>query len=139
MKLIFKKLYTITTAFLIFSGSVAYSQNNMALDNTQKYLSAIAALEAKGDIKGLSDALNRGFDNGLTISKAKEALSHLYAYTGFPRSLNALGCLQQVIADRKASVLSYGSAVSLLLNMTDGILADDLNIKFICTFNDDMK
>ncbi len=106
MKLIFKKFYTITAAFLIFSGSVAYSQNNMALDNTQKYLSAIAALEAKGDIKGLSDALNRGFDNGLTISKAKEALSHLYAYTGFPRSLNALGCLQQVIADRKAKGLA---------------------------------
>lgn len=46
---------------------------------------------------------------------------------------------ENVIADRKSNVLSYGSAVSLLLNMTDGILADDLNIKFICTFNDDMK
>lgn len=46
---------------------------------------------------------------------------------------------ENVIADRKSNILSYGSAVSLLLNMTDGILADDLNIKFICTFNDDMK
>ena len=46
---------------------------------------------------------------------------------------------ENVIADRKSSALNFGSAVSLLLNMTDGILADDLNIKFICTFNDDMK
>ena len=46
---------------------------------------------------------------------------------------------ENVIADRKSGRPSYGAAVSLLLNMTDGILADDLNIKFICTFNDDMK
>ena len=31
------------------------------------------------------------------------------------------------------------AAVSLLLNLTDGIMADDLNMTFICTFNDDMK
>ena len=46
---------------------------------------------------------------------------------------------ENVITDRKATTSSYGAAVSLLLNMTDGILADDLNIKFICTFNEDMK
>lgn len=40
------------------------------------------------------------------------------------------------IRDRK---IGDSAAVSLLLNMTDGILADDLNIKFICTFNEDMK
>jgi AhpD family alkylhydroperoxidase len=61
---------------------------------------AIAANEAKGNIEGLKVALNEGFDNGLTISEAKEALSQLYAYTGFPRSLNALGALQQVIKER---------------------------------------
>ena len=44
---------------------------------------------------------------------------------------------ENVIMDRKQT--SYSAAVSLLLNMTDGILSDDLGIKFICTFNDDMK
>ena len=44
---------------------------------------------------------------------------------------------ENAIKDRKTS--SSASAVSLLLNMTDGILSDDLGIKFICTFNDDMK
>lgn len=44
---------------------------------------------------------------------------------------------ENAIRDRKAS--SSASAVSLLLNMTDGLLADDLGIKFICTFNEDMK
>ena len=46
---------------------------------------------------------------------------------------------ENVIADRKSNIISNGSGVSLILNMTDGILADDLGIKFICTFNEDMK
>ncbi|MCR5139307.1 MAG: carboxymuconolactone decarboxylase family protein [Bacteroidaceae bacterium] len=73
----------------------------MALTTRQQALVAIAATEAKGDIEGLKAALNEGFAAGLTASEAKEALSQLYAYTGFPRSLNALGALQQVIVERK--------------------------------------
>ena len=34
------------------------------------------------------------------MSEVKEELSQLYAYTGFPRSLNALGVLQKVVAQR---------------------------------------
>ena len=41
------------------------------------------------------------------------------------------------IKSRKSS--GNGSAVSLILNMTDGLLSDDLCTKFICTFNDDTK
>ena len=65
-------------------------------------LAVIAALEAKGDQNGLEKAIAEALDNGLTISEAKEALSQLYAYTGFPRSLNALGTLQRVLAKRAA-------------------------------------
>ncbi|MBQ2235855.1 MAG: carboxymuconolactone decarboxylase family protein, partial [Muribaculaceae bacterium] len=73
---------------------------NMTLTTKQQALVAIAACEAKGNIEGLKIALNEGFEQGLTVSEAKEALSQLYAYTGFPRSLNALGALQQVIKER---------------------------------------
>ena len=44
---------------------------------------------------------------------------------------------ENAIRDRKVSGTS--AAVSLLLNMTDGLLSDDLGIKFICTFNEDVK
>lgn len=49
-----------------------------------------------------------------------------------------------ILEDCEDAIRSRGAnfdsgAVSLLLNMTDGILADDLSIKFICTFNEDMK
>ncbi len=78
---------------------------NMELTTKQQMLVAIAAYEAKGNIEGLKTAINEGFTQGLTVSEAKEALSQLYAYTGFPRSLNALGALQQVIQERKTAGL----------------------------------
>ena len=80
-------------------ATIASSQD-MTLSIKQQALVTIAANEAKGDIKGLKAALNDGLEQGLTVNESKEALSQLYAYTGFPRSLNALGTLQQVIKER---------------------------------------
>ena len=84
----------------LFMMSLQMKGQNMAHTTKQQALVCIAANEAKGNINGLKAALNEGFDQGLTVSEAKEALSQLYAYTGFPRSLNALGALQQVIKER---------------------------------------
>jgi len=63
-------------------------------------MTAIACYEAQGDQPSLATAINEGFDAGLTANQIKEALSQLYAYTGFPRSLNALGTLQKVMEQR---------------------------------------
>lgn len=70
------------------------------MEARKQHLATIAALEAKGDLANLENAINAGLDEGLTVNQVKEALSQLYAYTGFPRSLNALGVLQRVVADR---------------------------------------
>ena len=56
---------------------------------------------AVGDMPRLNAALNQGLDAGLTVSDAKEILVQLYAYAGFPRSLNALGELMKVVDARK--------------------------------------
>ena len=66
------------------------------------WMTAIAANEAKGDQIRLESAIHNGLEADLTVSQIKEALSQLYAYTGFPRSLNALGTLQRVVGDRQA-------------------------------------
>ncbi|MBO4530604.1 MAG: carboxymuconolactone decarboxylase family protein [Paludibacteraceae bacterium] len=65
-------------------------------------MSAIACNEAQGDLVSLESAIHNGLEADLTVSQIKEALSQLYAYTGFPRSLNALGVLQRVVDDRQA-------------------------------------
>ena len=68
----------------------------------QQAIPLIAAAMASSDMPRLNAALNRGLDAGLSISEAKEILVQLYAYAGFPKSLNALGELMQVIEARKA-------------------------------------
>ena len=73
------------------------------LTERQKGLAACACLMAQGDMKRLEPAVKSALDNGVTVNELKEAFSQLYAYTGFPRSLNALGVLGKVLEDRQAN------------------------------------
>ena len=61
----------------------------------------IASFVAVSDMPKLNAALNQGLDAGMTVSELKEVLVQLYAYAGFPRSLNALGELLKVVEARK--------------------------------------
>jgi alkylhydroperoxidase/carboxymuconolactone decarboxylase family protein YurZ len=71
------------------------------LNVKQESIIPIAAYTAKGDQDALKVALSRGLDAGLTINEIKEILVQLYAYTGFPRSLNAINSFQSVLNERK--------------------------------------
>jgi alkylhydroperoxidase/carboxymuconolactone decarboxylase family protein YurZ len=68
----------------------------------QQAIVPIAAFAAAGNIDRLSKALEHGLDNGLTVNETKEILVQLYAYAGFPRSLNALGEFMKVVEKRRA-------------------------------------
>ena len=74
--------------------------NEQALPARQQAISPIAAATAIGDMPRLNAALNEGLDAGLSVSEAKEILIQLYAYAGFPRSLNALAELMKVVESR---------------------------------------
>jgi 4-carboxymuconolactone decarboxylase len=67
----------------------------------QQTIAPIGAAMAAGDLPRLNAALNQGLDAGLAVSDAKEILVQLYAYAGFPRSLNALDELMKVVSARK--------------------------------------
>ncbi len=99
MKRIKQFAFIITFFIMIASSNYINAQSQMNIK--KQSLVTIAALEARGDLKNLEPALNQALDNGLSVNQVKEALSQLYAYTGFPRSLNALGVLQRVVADRE--------------------------------------
>lgn len=70
------------------------------LSAQQQTIPLIAAFMATSDMPKLNATLNQGLDTGLTISEAKEVLIQLYAYVGFPKSLNALGELLKVVEAR---------------------------------------
>ena len=94
----------LVAVLLLLNGNVMHAQNNQnkTLNAHQVSLASIAALTAVGDLKQLQVALNTGLDVGLTSNEIKESLVQLYAYCGFPRSLNAISTFMEVLSDRKA-------------------------------------
>ena len=109
------QIKTLAAALLIFSGSLcaapamkgATEMNQQqpvseTLTARQQAIPLIAAAMASGQMAKLNAALNQGLDAGLTLSESKEILVQLYAYAGFPRSLNGLSELMKVVDARKA-------------------------------------
>lgn len=94
------------TTLLIFSccvASTAATVNTVSetLSARQQAIPLIASFMATSNMEKLNAALNQGLDAGLTVNETKEILVQLYAYTGFPRSLNALTELMKVVEARK--------------------------------------
>lgn len=87
----------IFTTFTLFMNA----QNQQNLDKKQSSLVSISSLTAVGSLEDLKFELNKALDSGLTINEIKEALVQLYAYCGFPRSLNAINTFKTVLDERK--------------------------------------
>lgn len=71
------------------------------LDAKQESIVLIAAFTATGELQKLEHAIHEGLDAKLTISEIKEVIVQMYAYAGFPRSLNALHTFMEVLKERK--------------------------------------
>lgn len=98
-------IFLIVILAFCFSFKTLNAQQKMNtaqnLDSKQQSVVTISAFTAKGDLAQLQKALSDGLDAGLTINEIKEVLVQLYAYAGFPRSLNAITTLQTVVDGRK--------------------------------------
>ncbi|GMA47581.1 (R)-mandelonitrile lyase [Tetragenococcus muriaticus] len=68
----------------------------------QEQVTLISAFTAVGEMDSLEEAIHEGLDSGLTINEVKEVLVQLYAYAGFPRSINAINLLMDVVDEREA-------------------------------------
>ncbi len=79
----------------------AQTMKSGGLNARQEGIVTIAAFTAKGDLDKLKAALNEGLDAGLTVNEIKEVLVQLYAYAGFPRSLNGIGTFMSVMEERQ--------------------------------------
>ncbi|MDR2340241.1 MAG: carboxymuconolactone decarboxylase family protein [Deltaproteobacteria bacterium] len=95
--------YFIGTFILILSIVTtveAQTVNKQDLNTKQICMIEISAFTATGNIDKLTTALNEGLDAGLTVNEIKEILVQLYAYTGFPRSLNGINTFMTVMEER---------------------------------------
>ncbi|ABA88329.1 carboxymuconolactone decarboxylase family protein [Syntrophotalea carbinolica DSM 2380] len=90
---------------LMFSFPAIAEAKNMekvqTLNARQQAIVPIAAFTANGDLDKLKPALVDGLDAGLTVNEIKEILVQMYAYAGFPRSLNGIHAFMAVLDERQ--------------------------------------
>lgn len=129
----------LSTAMLITSLSTTVTANaqtptiapqentleQQILSSRQQAIVPVAAYAAAGDMTKLSTALHKSLDAGVTINELKEVLVQLYAYAGFPRSLNALSNLMAVLEERKQRNIidTIGAEPSQISPTGDALLA----------------
>ena len=89
------------SVFSIATISEAQTVKNGGLNDKQEKIVIIAAFTANGDLNKLKAALTEGLDAGLTVNEIKEVLMQMYAYAGFPRSLNGIGTFMSVMEERQ--------------------------------------
>src|SRR6185312_7894939 len=110
---------------LIINVKIMNAQDSIpasqSLNAQQQSIVSISALTAVGDLVHLKTQLNTGLDAGLTINEIKEVLVQLYAYCGFPRSLNAVNTFMSVVGERKAKGINdkQGRVASIITGTTD--------------------
>lgn len=96
--------WLIAIAFALTGFQINAQQKTMSgepLSKQQQCLITISAFVATGNEEQLKSQLQSGLDAGLTVNEIKEALVQLYAYCGFPRSLNAISVFRAVLEDRE--------------------------------------
>lgn len=96
-----KRIFLLTGAFaaaLFLTFIMATNpQSSTTLTKRQQALATISANTVTGNLAGLHNALSQGLDAGLTVNEEKEELVQLYAYCGFPRSLQGINTLMKVL------------------------------------------
>ena len=96
-------ILTVILALMLSIATLADAQtvNTQPLSSKQQSIVTISAFTANGDLEKLKTALNEGLNAGLTVNEIKEILVQLYAYAGFPRSLNGINTFIAVMEERE--------------------------------------
>ncbi|GHT35783.1 carboxymuconolactone decarboxylase [Bacteroidia bacterium] len=96
-----KRVLILIISFMCINHLSAQNASN-SLNRQQQKIVTIVANTAVGNLETLKSELNEALDAGLTVNEIKEVLVHLYAYAGFPRSLQGINTFISVLDERKA-------------------------------------
>jgi 4-carboxymuconolactone decarboxylase len=101
MKALIKSILFVTILFVTIAV-IAQGDKSQGLTSRQQAIVNIASLTAVGNLERLKPALTAALEAGLTVNEIKEVLIHLYAYAGFPRSLQGIQAFMTVLDERKS-------------------------------------
>lgn len=120
------KRYSIITMVVLtalFSWTPHLKAQNMenSLTPAQQKIVTIVGNTAVGNLDALKMELNAGLDDGLTVNQIKEILVQMYAYAGFPRSLQGINTFMAVMDERKAKGINdtEGATASPITDIRD--------------------
>jgi 4-carboxymuconolactone decarboxylase len=109
-------------AAMVLAAGMAATLGAKEMTKRQEAMISVAAYTAAGKLPQLRAAFKAGLDAGWTVDELKEACVQLYAYCGFPRSLNALAALMEIAPGKgaeggevKVGLLKEGTAVQAKL------------------------
>ncbi|HPG07128.1 MAG: carboxymuconolactone decarboxylase family protein [Saprospiraceae bacterium] len=107
-------------ALSVFLTIKANSQNmeTPGLTQQEKSFVYISSFTAQGNIEELKTALQEGLDNGLTLNEINEELVQLYAYCGFPKSLNGITAFMEVVKNRTENGIQDEQGKEIRMNDT---------------------
>lgn len=123
MRIKTSQFFTLLISFFLLNLSVdahISPADNQQLNAKQKCMVAISSYTAQGKITELSEALHKGLDEGLTINEINEAIVQLYAYCGFPRSLNGINAFRKILEERKAKGIVDEQGMEIKMHSQSG-------------------
>ena len=109
-------IFTAAVFVLLVGVTVSDAQtmnHEGSLSARQQNIITIAAFTANGDLEQLKIALNEGLDAALSVNEIKEILVQMYAYAGFPCSLNAINTFMVVMDERQAKGIMGTSKICI--------------------------
>ena len=89
-----KIIVLILFGLMFITGVKTMAKDN--LNQKQRDIVMISSYTAASDMNKLESSIKKGLDDGLTVNEIKEVLVQMYAYCGFPKSLNGLSTLLKV-------------------------------------------
>lgn len=91
------------------------------LDNKSKEIVAVSSLIAQGALPQLKLHLNGALNSGCSITEVKEIILQMSVYAGFPRCINAMNTLREVLNERKSKGINdiEGSIIEQETNITE--------------------
>lgn len=101
----------------------------LSLEPLQQAIIPVAAYTAIGDMPRLRQAVEAALTHKVPINTLKEVMVQLYAYAGFPRSLNALSTLMAIVDQRKQQGINdeLGSDATPSSTQEDSFTVDSKN------------
>ncbi len=113
----FLLVFLITIVIAAITGEKCMAKD--VLTKKQQNIVMISAYTASGDLQNLEKTLNKGLDEGLSVNEIKEILVQMYAYCGFPRSLNGIATFMKVVNSRQDKKDKIGAEPKILPDGTD--------------------